>query len=236
MSSNTTKEPVIIETSETELISGTESLSDHGNTKKIEIDNTLSLDALFNKLSEETKNETSLKEQEDEFTKIKKTISLLPKIQSKLEQNMEKQIVKDKKKSDIVRINDPIVHRKPAKTEVEDAGSKWFNMKQPELTSDLKRDLSIIKQRSALDPKRHYKKDKWEIPKYFHMGTIIEGNTEFYSARLSKRARGTSLVDEVLKDNDANKYFKRKYSEIQQAKTSGGKAHYKKVKQMRKKF
>ena len=53
-------------------------------------------------------------------------------------------------------------------------------MKQPEMTPEIKRDLQIIKQRSALDPKRHYKKDKWEIPKFFQMGTIIEGNTEFY--------------------------------------------------------
>ena len=81
-------------------------------------------------------------------------------------------------------------------------------MKQPEMTPEIKRDLQIIKQRSALDPKRHYKKDKWEIPKYFQMGTIIEGNTEFYSARLKKKERGKTMVEELLNDDNTKNILK----------------------------
>lgn len=61
-------------------------------------------------------------------------------------------------------------------------------MSRPELTSSIKRDLQIIKQRQALDPKRHYKKEKWQIPKYFQMGTIVEGNTGYYN-KLTKNKR-----------------------------------------------
>lgn len=226
------------DTSETELISGTESFSsDQGH--KDTIDPSLSLENLFSELNEQTKNANQVVvDEDDEFKKIQKSISKLPKLESNLEENLNKEIATAKKINDITRINDPIIHKpkKAGKDEQLDSGSKWFNMKQPELTASVKRDLSIIKQRNALDPKRHYKKDKWEIPKFFQMGTVVEGNTEFYSARMNRRDRGNTLVEEVLNDNDRKKYFRRKYTEIQDKKTSGGKNHYKKVKSMRKKY
>lgn len=225
------------ETSETELISGTESFSSDNN--KYIINPSLSLDNLFSELSQETKDlrVPEIKDDDDEFKRIQKSISGLPKLESCLEKNLDNEESKSKKINDITRINDPIIIKpKKSNNEASDAGSKWFGMKQPELTPAVKRDLSIIKQRSALDPKRHYKKDKWEIPKYFQMGTIIEGNTEFYSARMARRERGTNMVNEVLHDTDKGKYFRKKYNEIQSQRTSGGKSHYKKVKSMRKKY
>ncbi|KAK6205669.1 Fcf2 pre-rRNA processing-domain-containing protein [Scheffersomyces amazonensis] len=223
-------EPSIIETSETESFS-----SDHskkGKTQEESVDT--SLDSLFEQLSQETNGirDDETQENQPEFKQIQASIRNLPKINSELEKKLNQV---SSSKTDIVRINDPIIS-KSAKVESNDSGSRWFNMKQPELTPELKRDLQIIKQRSALDPKRHYKKDKWEVPKYFQMGTIIEGNAEFYSARLSRKQRGNTLVEEILHDDDTKKYFKRKYSEIQSSKTSGKKGHYKKVKEMRKKF
>ncbi|CUM51942.1 unnamed protein product [Debaryomyces fabryi] len=225
------------DTSETELISGTESFSSDQGHKDI-IDASLSLENLFNELSQESKNANQVViDEDDEFRKIQKSISKLPKLESNLEENMNKEVAATKKINDITRINDPIIHKPKKSDEGQlDSGSKWFNMKQPELTPSITRDLSIIKQRNALDPKRHYKKDKWEIPKFFQMGTVVEGNTEFYSARMSRRERGNTLVEEVLNDSDRKKYFKRKYTEIQDKKTSGGKNHYKKVKSMRKKY
>lgn len=104
-----------------------------------------------------------------------------------------------------------------------------------QLTPSIKRDLQIIKQRQALDPKRHYKKEKWQVPKFFQMGTIIESNTGYFN-KLTKKQQGTNLVEELLHDDNTKKYFKRKYHEIQQQKTSGKKSHYKKVKSDRKKF
>lgn len=226
------------DTSETELISGTESFSSDQGHKDI-IDPSLSLENLFSELNKQTKNTNqAVVDEDDEFKKIQNSISKLPKLESNLEENLNKEIATTKKINDITRINDPIIHKpkKAGKEEQLDSGSKWFNMKQPELTASVKRDLSIIKQRNALDPKRHYKKDKWEIPKFFQMGTVVEGNTEFYSARMNRRDRGNTLVEEVLNDNDRKKYFRRKYTEIQDKKTSGGKNHYKKVKGMRKKY
>lgn len=194
----------------------------------------LLLDELFSQLSKEIEPQTS--EPTDEFSAIQKLLEKLPQIKSDLETHMD-QATNEAKKLDVVKINDPITRvKRTAKDEPEDSGSEWFNMKKPEMTAEIKRDLLILKNRSALDPKRHYKKEKWQVPKYFQTGTIVEGNTEFYSARLSRKNRGKTLAEEILHDDDSSKYFKRKYYEIQKQKTSGGKKHYKKIKEKRRGF
>ncbi|KAF9428757.1 hypothetical protein BGZ94_001169 [Podila epigama] len=113
------------------------------------------------------------------------------------------------------------------------AGKGWFDMPQQVLTPELKRDLQILKLRNVLDPKRFYKredKSKPKFPKYFQVGTIIEGNTEFYSSRLTKKERATTITGEIMKDDVGRDYYKRKFNEIQEAKQSGGKSFYKKGK------
>lgn len=207
----------IEEVSEPQITSPKDSSSDDNVSKYDDMD----LSELFNELK------PNKVESKSDFEKLQMRVNALPKIEANL-------TFKPIKAKDIININDPITIKRK-KNDSEDSGKEWFNMKQPELTNDIKRDLLIIKNRSALDPKRHYKKEKWQIPKFFQMGTIIEGNTEFYT-RLNKRQRGKNLVDEVLHDNDTQKYFKKRYAEIQRQKVSGGKNYYKKVKGMRKKF
>lgn len=112
-------------------------------------------------------------------------------------------------------------------------GKKWFDMPQQVLTPELRRDLQILRLRNVLDPKRFYKrveKGKPRFPKYFQVGTIIEGNTEFYSSRLSKKERATTITGEVMKDIAGRDYYKRKFDEIQVVKQSGGKKFNKKGK------
>ena len=99
------------------------------------------------------------------------------------------------------------------------------------MTPELKRDLQILKLRNVLDPKRFYKREdkgKAKFPKYFQVGTIVEGNTEFYSSRLTKKERATTITGEVMKDLTGRDYYKRKFNEIQEAKQSGGKRFNKK--------
>lgn len=202
--------------------------------KKSGIAKSTSLDLLFKQLKKETKCKEATVE--DEFSKTKAQLDRLPKIESDLESRLNA-IRETTQLETVVKIDDPIIHTTTKNVDKDaDSGSKWFNMKRRDLTPELKRDLMIIKNRSILDRKRHYKKEKWVIPKYFQTGTIIEGNTEFYSARLSRKNRGKTLAAEILNDDDSSKYFKRKYHEIQKEKTSGGKKHYKKVKEKRKGF
>ena len=115
------------------------------------------------------------------------------------------------------------------------AGSQWFNLPRTNLTPELKRDLQLLHMRGVLDPKRHYKKEgsKPKIPEFSQVGTIIEGPTEFFSGRLSNKDRKRTFVEEVLNTENASGRFKNKYGEIQAAKTSGKKAHYKALKAKR---
>ena len=109
------------------------------------------------------------------------------------------------------------------------AGPEWYNLPKTDLTPELKRDLQLLKMRNVLDPHRHYKKDngKFAAPEFSQVGTIVEGPTEFFSARLNNRDRRENLVDEVLAGERESGRFEKKYGEIQDTKTSGKKAHYK---------
>lgn len=117
------------------------------------------------------------------------------------------------------------------------AGADWYNLPRTNLTPELKRDLQLLRMRDVLDPKRHYKKDnaKGKVPEFSQVGTIIEGPTEYFTGRLTNKERKRTLVEEILDRENSTKRFKSKYAEIQAAKTSGKKEHYKKLKAMRKK-
>lgn len=110
------------------------------------------------------------------------------------------------------------------------AGQGWFNMQSMELTKELKQDLQVIKMRNYLDPKRFYKSSdhKRSFPKIFQVGTVIEGAHEFKASRVVNKERQNSLMNEVMADTKLKKYVKRKYSEIQTSKSSGGKGFLKK--------
>jgi hypothetical protein len=103
------------------------------------------------------------------------------------------------------------------------------------MTSELKKDLQLLRMRPVLDPKRHYKKEsgKGKVPAYSQVGTVIEGPTEFYSARIPNKERKRTFVDETLAYEEESGRFKAKYEDIQVAKTSGKKEHYKALKDKR---
>ncbi|KAJ2993453.1 hypothetical protein NUW58_g1832 [Xylaria curta] len=115
-----------------------------------------------------------------------------------------------------------------------DAGPQWFNLPATDLTPELRRDLQLLKMRDVLDPKRHYKKDTSRaIPEFSQVGTVIPGPTDYFSARMTKKDRKRTLLEDVLDTEATTKRFKSKYGEIQAVKTSGKKGHYKKMMQKR---
>ncbi|KAL4899279.1 hypothetical protein BDW74DRAFT_183918 [Aspergillus multicolor] len=109
------------------------------------------------------------------------------------------------------------------------AGSDWFDLPKTELTPELKRDLQLLRMRSILDPKRHYKKEngKAQPPKYSQVGTVIEGPTEFFSGRIAKRDRKKTFVEEALVMEKESRRFESRYNAVQDKKRSGKKAFYK---------
>jgi hypothetical protein len=103
------------------------------------------------------------------------------------------------------------------------------------VTDQLKRDFQLLEMRSVLDPHRHYKKDsrKGKVPTFSQVGTVIEGPTEWFSGRINKKDRSKNFVEEAMATEKSSGRFKRKYGEIQEKKTSGKTAHYKKVRAKR---
>jgi hypothetical protein len=88
--------------------------------------------------------------------------------------------------------------------------------------------MQLLNMRAVLDPKRMYKKQgHFRIPEYSQVGTIVEGPTDFFSARISKKDRKRTFVEETLASEANNRRFKRKYEELQTKKKSGRKTFYK---------
>lgn len=117
----------------------------------------------------------------------------------------------------------------------ESAGKDWYNLPKTEMTEELKRDFQIIQMRNALDSKHHYKRnDSNKLPKYFQVGTIVEGAHEFHSARITKKQRKRTMVEELLADAEFRRKNKRRFIEIQKKNVKGGKGYYKKMKNKRK--
>ncbi|KAK2898361.1 hypothetical protein QQF64_032453 [Cirrhinus molitorella] len=138
-------------------------------------------------------------------------------------------IVPDFEKKDAVPPYNESKHALKLKRKAEremTTGDGWFNMRAPELTEELKNDLKALKMRSAMDPKRFYKKnDREGFPKYFQVGTVVDSPEDFYSSRLPKKERKRTIVEELLADAEFRNYNKKKYQEImaEKAAQSAGK-------------
>ncbi len=55
------------------------------------------------------------------------------------------------------------------------------------------------------------------------MGTVVAGAGDHYSGKLTRKERKKTLVEEVLADEEAVKYAKRKYDEISEDRQAGAK-------------
>ncbi|BCR89076.1 Fcf2 domain-containing protein [Aspergillus chevalieri] len=120
------------------------------------------------------------------------------------------------------------------KKEKPSAGDDWFNLPKTEMTPELKRDLQLLRMRSVLDPKRHYKKEgKAKPPEFSQVGTIVEGPTEFFNGRIAKKDRKRTFVEEAMALERETRRFESKYNDIQTTKRSGKKAFYKDLRSKR---
>jgi hypothetical protein len=107
-------------------------------------------------------------------------------------------------------------------------------MAATELTAEVKRDLHLMQLRHVLDPKRFYRKgaslDKQS--RFFQIGTIVDSPLDPFN-RLSKRERKRHVVDELLADNENRKYYKKKFTELQQRQMRIASQGYRGIKKQR---
>lgn len=57
--------------------------------------------------------------------------------------------------------------------------------------------------------------DSGRLPKYFQMGTIVEGMGEYFSARMTKKERKQTLTEELLADIQLSQQRKRRFEALQ---------------------
>ena len=109
------------------------------------------------------------------------------------------------------------------------AGAAWGHMRAPTITPELKRELLLVKMRGAIDPKRFYRSADGgkTLPKYFQMGTIVEGAGDSGSNRLTKRERKGSMLQELMSDETIRKRAKTQFLKSQAAHAEGVKRRFK---------
>ena len=160
-------------------------------------------------------------------------------IDTKVEKLMKKSVLPDNLENieKVPKIFESSANKKMErkKKREESAGKEWYNLPKTELTEELKRDFQVIQMRNALDSKHHYKRnDSKKLPKYFQVGTVVEGAHEFHSARITKKQRKRTMVEELLADAEFRRKNKKKFIEIQKKNLKGGKGYYRKMKNKRK--
>ncbi|KAF4963886.1 hypothetical protein FSARC_8139 [Fusarium sarcochroum] len=141
--------------------------------------------------------------------------------------------VKQQKTSDSSSKKDGLTVRAPPQPqsglkvkEKSTAGSDWFDLPKTNMTPEFKREWQVLRMRGIMDPKHQKKALRVSAPEYSQVGEIIAGPTEFYSARLTRKERKGTILEEVTRDLDSHK-FTDKYAGIQKQKSSGKKAFYK---------
>lgn len=122
--------------------------------------------------------------------------------------------------------------KRKSESALDTAGAAWGHMRAPTLTAELKRELLLVKMRDAIDPKRFYRSADGgkALPKYFQMGTIVEGAEDSSSHRLTKRERKGSMLQELMSDETVRKRAKTQFLKSQAANAEGVKRRFKPVK------
>lgn len=110
-----------------------------------------------------------------------------------------------------------IEQRRKKKEGPDNAGPSWFHMPAAKLTPELETDVRLLRMRQGLDPKQHYRKgEKLLQGKYYQVGTVISDPTARYSERLTRRQRGRTILETLLKDTERQQYLKKKYNALQE--------------------
>ena len=81
----------------------------------------------------------------------------------------------------------------------------------------------VINYQTLLICNNRFYKNPDKLGTVLHIGTVIEGPSEYKSARLTNKERKQSIVEEILADKDIKNYSKRKYMEIQTFKSGKNK-------------
>jgi hypothetical protein len=158
-------------------------------------------------------------EKESELTGIEKRV-LAPRFNVPKKRDKVKTNRKDKEREE--RYEDELAaldKDATAKKKKRDTLDGWFGMEAPELTPDLRQDVMALRLKHATEGRAKNRRevaDLKHMPKYFQIGTIVEAPTEFYSARVPKRKRQQSILDEMVSAEKEVGYVTSRYKDLQE--------------------
>ena len=96
-------------------------------------------------------------------------------------------------------------------------GPKWFNMKAPELTTELKQELKAVQLGNLSQPFQFHKKnDRKGYAKFFQIGTIQDNILDGKANRLKKSEIKNTIAQQLLDFDLEQNYTLRKFNEYQE--------------------
>ena len=96
-------------------------------------------------------------------------------------------------------------------------GPKWFNMKAPELTTELKQELKAVQLGKLSEPFQFHKKnDRKGYAKFFQIGTIQDNILDGKANRLKKSEIKNSIAEQLLDFDLEQNFTLRKFNEYQE--------------------
>ncbi len=172
--------------------------------------------SLFPKLKEEKNIELSkeeLKNKKDTFLNEEEIVSS----KKKVEETLSKYCTLYEKNS-LKPLNIEYINKKKNRENLNNTtGPKWFNMKAPELTTELKQELKAVQLGKLSEPFQFHKKsDRKGYAKFFQIGTIQDNILDGKANRLKKSEIKNRIAEQLLDFDKEQNFTLRKFNEYQE--------------------
>ena len=136
----------------------------------------------------------------------------------KSEEVMSKYCTLYSKENAVKPLNENYLEKKRRREENRNStGPKWFNMKAPELTTELKQELKAVQLGKLSEPFQFHKKnDRKGYAKFFQIGTIQDNILDGKANRLKKHEIKNRIAEQLLDYDLEQNCTLRKFNEYQE--------------------
>ena len=136
----------------------------------------------------------------------------------KSEEVMSKYCTLYSKENAVKPLNENYLEKKRRREENRNStGPKWFNMKAPELTTELKQELKAVQLGKLSEPFQFHKKnDRKGYAKFFQIGTIQDNILDGKANRLKKNEIKNRIAEQLLDYDLEQNFTLRKFNEYQE--------------------
>jgi len=136
----------------------------------------------------------------------------------KSEEIMSKYCTLYNKNNGVKPLNENYLEKKRRREEnKKTTGPKWFNMRAPELTTELKQELKAVQLGRLSEPFQFHKKsDRKGYAKFFQIGTIQDNILDGKANRLKKSEVKNRIAEQLLDFDLEQNFTLRKFNEYQE--------------------